>query len=314
MKRINLYTVSVGLLILGLVLYSCNKDESSSIRPTANFEMNETTIFRGDSIAFTDQSSGFPTSWVWDFGDGNASFLQNPVHKFNSRGIFTVKLIVTNELGSDSLSKTDCITVNVDYGSVTDYDNNVYRTVTLGTQVWMAENLKVTHYPDGTEIPNVTNDSVWANNPDDADAFCYYNNDPNTENGALYNFHTAQRACPTGWHVPTYSEWSTMTAFLGSEGHSGEESIVLRSTSGWEYFAGACIEGTDNYGFTMLSAGNRDFQDGDFFGAGHWSYILVETDLGGSLGLGFLYDMAGINYCCWFSLPSNGYTVRCVKD
>ena len=155
-----------------------------------------------------------------------------------------------NGCGTESFnySCTDSIPWNqsVNYGSVTDIDGNVYKTVTIGNQEWMAENLKVTHYSNGDEIPYVFNgdlnyDSEWENLT--TGAYCWYldttiNGDTiNYENcsGGLYNWHTAndlRNVCPTGWHIPSDDEWDELTDYLAVNGNSGSEGTALKSTEG----------------------------------------------------------------------------------
>jgi uncharacterized protein (TIGR02145 family) len=110
-------------------------------------------------------------------------------------------------------------------GTVTDYDGNVYKTIKIGNQVWMASNLRVTHYSDGTGIPLVTGDTQWENmgNNSTDKAYCWYDNDEaqyRTSWGALYTWAATmngaegsntspsgiQGACPTGWHIPSHAE------------------------------------------------------------------------------------------------------------
>ena len=101
---------------------------------------------------------------------------------------------------------------------VTDIEGNVYKTVMIGTQVWMAENLKTTKYNDDSAIPNVTVNADWIALT--ADAYCWAQNDEATYKplyGALYNWYAVEtgKLCPTGWHVPTDAEFSTMEISLG---------------------------------------------------------------------------------------------------
>ncbi len=118
--------------------------------------------------------------------------------------------------------------------TVADYDGNTYKTIKIGKQWWMAENLKVTHYDDGTAISLVTSDTAWAslgNNSTDK-AYCYHSNNENGEKdtyGALYTWAAAmngagsssanpsgtQGVCPTGWHLPSDKEWKQLEMYLG---------------------------------------------------------------------------------------------------
>ena len=79
---------------------------------TADFSASDSTFCQGTSVTFTDLSTGNPTSWAWDFGDGNSSTLQNPTHTYASVGTYDVSLTVTTSTGSDSETKTGFITVN----------------------------------------------------------------------------------------------------------------------------------------------------------------------------------------------------------
>jgi uncharacterized protein (TIGR02145 family) len=103
-------------------------------------------------------------------------------------------------------------------GTVTDIDGNVYQTVTIGTQVWMKENLKVTHYRNGEAIPNVTDGNVWGALT--TGAYCEYNNDVNNvaTYGRLYISYAVadnRNIAPTGWHVPSDAEWKQLEMTLG---------------------------------------------------------------------------------------------------
>jgi uncharacterized protein (TIGR02145 family) len=119
-------------------------------------------------------------------------------------------------------------------GNAIDIDGNVYPTVKIGGQEWMAKNLKSTHYCNGDAIPNVSNDNSW-----DAlttGAFCWYNNDEVTYKplyGALYNGYAAtdsRNICPAGWHVPTAAEFTTLANYLGGENVAGAK---MKSDLGW---------------------------------------------------------------------------------
>ena len=109
-------------------------------------------------------------------------------------------------------------------GTVTDIDGNTYKTVKIGDQWWIAENLRTTKYNDGTSIPHVTDSSEW--NTLTTPGYCYYNNTNNADSirkfGALYNWYTinTKKLAPAGWHVPSDSEWKVLEEYLIANGYN----------------------------------------------------------------------------------------------
>jgi len=171
---------------------------------------------------------------------------------------------------------TEYFNPDLTYGSITDIEGNIYRTIQIGTQIWMAENLKTTRYNDGTQIPNVTNNSLWIILK--TGAYRWYNNDRYTYKnlyGALYNWYTVEtrKLCPMGWHVPTDKEWIQLEMTLGmtkEEAYSwGEfpgidyrgtdQGNQMKATSGWNSYEGILDKGTNTSGFTALPAGESDW-------------------------------------------------------
>jgi uncharacterized protein (TIGR02145 family) len=111
-------------------------------------------------------------------------------------------------------------TLQISGQTVVDIDNNIYNTITIGTQTWMKENLKTTKYNDGTAIPLIEDTTAWGVQP--TPAYCWYNNDSSKYKnpyGAFYNWYVvnAGNLCPTGWHVPSDVEWTILTDFLGAK-------------------------------------------------------------------------------------------------
>lgn len=144
------------------------------------------------------------------------------------------------------------------YSSVTDIDGNVYKTVRIGDQEWMAENLKATHYRDGSIITDINDDTQWYNNNSQG-AWCSYDNDIENKNifGLLYNYTTtidSKGVCPSGWHVPSDSEWTTLTNYLGGENIAG---FKMKQT-------GEDIVADNSSGFSALMAGRRSYIDISF--------------------------------------------------
>src|SRR5664279_5386678 len=117
-----------------------------------------------------------------------------------------------------------------------DIDGNVYKNVTIVKQILMAENLKTTKFNDGTSIPLVRENSAWKdmNSP----SFCWYNNDATTNKnnyGALYNWYTVNtnKLCPSGWHVPSDAEWTTLRTYLGGDSVAGGK-LKETGTTHWK--------------------------------------------------------------------------------
>src|ERR1035437_7296556 len=182
--------------------------------------------------------------------------------------------------------------------TVTDKDGNVYHTVTIGTQTWMVENLKTTKYNDGTAIPLVTDNTAWHNLS--TPAYCWYNNDATTyknKYGALYNWYTVNtgKLDPTGWHVPTDAEWTTLENYLYANGYNYDG-----STSGYPTYAKSLAAATDwaididtydadaigndlsknnSTGFSALPGGDRSSSFGSFYDVGYHGYWWSSTEL-----------------------------------
>ena len=196
--------------------------------------------------------------------------------------------------------------------TVKDIDDNVYITTTIGKQIWMGENLKATKFNDGTVIQLVTEEKAWSalKKP----AYCWLNNDiQNKEDyGALYNWYTVntKKLCPKGWHVPTNSEWTSMTTFLGDKNTAG---IKLKE-SGTAHWANSLYNGTNELDFTALPAGTR-LSNGAFptfvnSYAVWWSATTYDETRAWNRGLYFTSS----NVFKGYENLRSGFSVRCIKD
>jgi uncharacterized protein (TIGR02145 family) len=199
------------------------------------------------------------------------------------------------------------------YGQVSDIDGNEYKTIQIGTQEWMAENLKTTKYIDGKSIPNVTDFTEWSDLT--TGAYCWYKNDPysyKASYGALYNWFTVNtgKLCPAGWHVPSDAEWLTL---LNSSGGSTEAGGKLKETSTTHWLSpnkGA----TNTSGFTALPAGTLSlWVDPDFSGwngsgsVGIWWSASASSYFVNSSGSN-VTSSEGIYF------KQSAFSVRCLKD
>jgi uncharacterized protein (TIGR02145 family) len=218
-----------------------------------------------------------------------------------------------------SCGATNVHNPNLTYGTVKDIDGNTYKTIQIGTQTWMAENLKTTKYRNGTPIPNITDNTQWKNNT--TGAYCSYNN--NTTNdcpfGKLYNWYAVNNnngLCPTGWHVPTDEEWTTLTTSLGGESVAGGK---MKSTS-TQYWLSPNTEATNSSGWSGLPFGNRE-TNGTFASigdGGNW-WSSSETNTPGCTSCTssardryLLYD-DGVVYR-GSTNKTHGAPLRCIKD
>jgi uncharacterized protein (TIGR02145 family) len=162
------------------------------------------------------------------------------------------------------------------YGTMTDQESNTYKTIRIGDQVWMAENLRTTIYSDGTPIPNVTDDQKF--HFLSTGAFCNYNNDPENGKtyGRLYNWHavgSSHKLAPEGWHVPTEKDWEQLAKYLGGEKVAGGK---LKET-GTTHWNAQNIGATNTFGFNALPGGTRA-EDGEFSFLGTTGYWWSSTE------------------------------------
>ncbi len=193
-------------------------------------------------------------------------------------------------------------------GTVSDIDGNVYDYVTIGSQTWMAEDLKTTHYNDGTAIPLVTDASTWSNLT--KAGYCWYNNDSAANKatyGALYNWYAANtgKLAPAGWHVATNAEWNVLITFVGGDSVAGGE---LKDTSVL-LWAPPNTGATNAYGFAAVPGGCR-VTNGAFNGMDGSAFWWSAT--ANSRGLDMLYVSAFVNRDS--SGVRAGFSVRCVRD
>jgi uncharacterized protein (TIGR02145 family) len=210
------------------------------------------------------------------------------------------------------------------YGStVTDIDGNVYQTVIIGTQTWMIENLKTTHYNDSTSIPLITDSITWINMI--TPGYCWYNNASASNKatyGALYNWYVVNtgKLAPKGWHVPTDNEWNTLENNVLQYYHSsGSLSKILASASHWRTSTSSGAVGNNlstnnSSGFSAIPGGYRiskkyAFNKIDSVGA-WWNSTSVSDTTSQSIMLkNDLSTIERVN-----SKRQCGFSVRCLKN
>ena len=209
-----------------------------------------------------------------------------------------------------------------DCGTLTDIDGNVYQIVTIGTQVWMMENLKVTHYRNGDPIPTVTDNGAWAGLS--TGAYCNFNNDEHhvATYGRLYNWYAvddSRNIAPEGWHVASDDEWKQLEMYLGMSqadadgvGYRGtDEGGKMKEAGTTHWFTN--YGSTNESGFSGLPGGFRD-HNGYFSNMGLVALLWSSTEIDS-------YSAWNRYLNCYYLQVSRGpndkpygFSVRCVKD
>jgi len=204
----------------------------------------------------------------------------------------------------------------VSYRSMMDQDGNTYKTVVIGNQEWMAENLIASHYRNGALIPIETNTSAWQGLS--TGSSCWYSNDSSGVHcpyGKLYNWYAVsdpRNLCPSGWHIPTDAEWTQLENFLGGAGIAGGK---LKST-GTQYWLAPNAGANNSTGYSGLPGGLR-LNDGLFFDFTTYGYWWSSTQYDNSNAwfrvLG--YGGSGVGRFQFnYSSKNLGLSVRCLKD
>ncbi len=202
---------------------------------------------------------------------------------------------------------------NKTIGQVVDIDRNVYNTIIIGTQVWLKENLRVTHYNNGAPIQKVIDTLAWTNLT--SSAYCSYNNDDNIalKYGRLYNYYTVvdnRKLCPAGWHVPNDNEWQILNDFLGGNLVAGGK-MKVRDTLYWE---SPNVGATNESEFSALPAGRQYHDSYNFLGeyTNIWSTTQCEYD---SNLVWCRYLTFSLPHLCRFTYKKHyGLSVRCLKN
>jgi uncharacterized protein (TIGR02145 family) len=231
---------------------------------------------------------------------------------------YYVRAYATNGVGTSYGNEFDFTTINFMCGttSIVDIDGNIYNTVQIGTQCWTQSNLKVSKYRNGDNIPTGLLDGQWASTS--SGAYAIYNNDPANDGlyGKLYNFYAvtdSRGLCPTGWHVPSDGEWTTLTTFLGGESVAGgamKSTATEPTTGGW---AAPNTGATNSSGFTGLPGGRRA-SGGGFGNLGNFGYWWSSSDAGSGNAWNRNLIYTNANATRVSNNHRNGFSVRCARD
>ena len=340
----NRYTVNFTVsAVVGDMSYSRYQDLKitveqgpiSNTQPNALFIVNPTTgtistVFNFDASGCTDNedtSSDLKVRWDWENDsswDTNYSTIKSASHQYSTQGTKTINMEVkdTEGLTNSTTRQVSVSNGSGETGTVTDIEGNTYKTIKIGNQWWMAENLNVTHYRNGDTIPNVTNSSDWQNLT--TGTYCNYNNDASNADtyGRLYNWYAvndSRKIAPIGWHVPTDEDWKTLEKYLGMSQSEANGTSFRGTNEGGKLKETGTIHwqspnkgATNESGFSALPGGYRD-HDGIYYTIGRIADFWSSTVTGSYAWNRYVtYNNSGVSRNN--AHKRGGFSVRCVKD
>jgi len=337
------YVKAYAMSIAGIgygnqVSFTTNQIAMATLTTTAITSITQTTAVSGGNITADNGGTVTARGVCWGIAT-NPTTANSKTTDGSGTGIFTssitgliagttfyVRAYATNNAGTAYGNEISFSTSSAGTITVTDVDGNVYKTVTLGTQTWMAENLKTTKYRNGDLIGTTTPATgkiidgtpyQWAYNGNESNVTTY---------GRLYTWYAvidSRNICPIGWHVPTDAEWITLTDYLTNNGYGygvfrDEIAKSMAATSGWTISSDAGTIGNDqasnnSSGFTALPSGSRD-SSGPFSDIGGiaywWSFGGGLTPISWYTDMGYQSSSVSRNW----TNGNMGFSVRCVKD
>lgn len=327
MKKAGNLFMSLFIISVILLVHGCKKGDPPEVTTVEVSEITANTAISGGNIIsdggcdITEKgvcwnTGGNPTitDSKTNNGKGSGSFISN-LSGLEPATSYYVRAYATNGAGT---AYGEEIVFNT---KVADADGNLYNTVKIGTQVWMAENLKTTKYNDNSQIPLVTDNTEWTTLT--TDAYCWAANDEAQYKdlyGALYNWYAVGtgKLCPTGWHVPTDADFKTLEMSLGltqaqadaTEWRGTDQGKQMKNTTGWNTEE----NGTNTSGFSALPSGYRYYGTGETYGLRLICYFWTATYIDQALSM--YRRLEGNNDGIYRSGTHKqaGKSVRCVKD
>jgi uncharacterized protein (TIGR02145 family) len=314
--------------------------------------MDEAVLVRGDSIPIKaiadDEDGSIREVTIYIGGEEVASSEQSTFIYYWKTVDYEPAEYVLGALATDDLGAYDSDNIDVllgaegglnpdlEYDTVTDIDGNIYATIEIGTQVWMAENLKVTHYPDGSPITEITDEAEWDAMAPETQAYCWYNNqvEYRDTSGALYSWAAAmngglssdtisvQGVCPDGWHLPSDAEWQILEMTLGMSQADADMNDWRGTDEGGQLkelgFSSWTLpnEGaTNTSGFTAVPGGFRSAK-GLFYSKNEYANFWTATsdEEGSSRAFFRTLNYEEERIYRHYNSMQLGLSVRCVKD
>ncbi len=260
-----------------------------------------------------------------------AGLIQFLVDGLQPGTLYYARAFVTNAQGTAygnqvSFTTNSILNPALTYGTVTDQDGNTYATITIGTQTWMAENLRSTTYANGDPILNVTGNDQWVNLS--TGAWAHYENNASYDVllGKLYNWYAvadSRNVCPANWHVPSDVEWQQLEEWLGMPVAELDAGGIIGTaqnvggklkTTGAGYWTTPNAGASNESGFAGPAGGYRKVFDGGFASllvVGFW-WTASGFDASLAISRYIHYDFTGVTRL--IDTKKEGYSVRCVMD
>lgn len=244
-------------------------------------------------------------------GTGTGTFT-SPVTGLNINTTYYVRAYATNNSGTSYGEQVTFKSMPYDALTVIDAVGNLYHTVTIGTQIWMVENLKTTKYRNGDPIPNVTSNITWSALT--TGAYGDFNNNSSNSNvyGCLYNWFAvsdSRNIAPIGWHVPTNAEWTTLVNYLGGATVAGGK---MKET-GTQHWLSPNTAASNASGFTGIPGGSRRYS-GEYDDLGKYNNFFTATEATSSTAYyrALYWNEAILNQNNYSK--NYGFSVRCIKN
>jgi uncharacterized protein (TIGR02145 family) len=316
-----LNTKIILILFATILITACKKEESAKKVSVISWE-NPASIFFGEllSVSQLNATADVPGTFAYtpDLGT-RLDAGQDQALKV----IFTPTDQSTNEIADKTVyvdvlpdgNSSAIFNSTLTYGTVTDVEGTKYKTITIGSQTWMAENLRTIRYRNGDEIPEVTGNSEWKNIA--SHAYCNYENTIDRDKiatfGRLYNWFAVsdpRNLAPEGWHVATDADWLKLETFLGGANAAGGK---LKETTSMHWSA-PNNRNSNLSGFTALPGGRREYTDGSFINLGYdgfwWTSSAYNPDYSW-----YRYIHYDVSDCYRANFHKQyGFSVRCAKD
>ena len=275
---------------------------STSPNPTTS----SNTTFDGNGIgSFTSNMTGLSANITYYV---RAYAINSVGTAYGNQQIFTTLIASPHSCGANNVHNP-----NLNYGSMTDQEGNVHKTIVIGTQEWMAENLKTSIYRNGDPIATNLTDVEWGNTSNtNLGAWVYYNNDSQYDcpYGKLYNWYALadpRHVCPSGWHEPTDSEWTSLTDYLGGVAIAGGK----MKTTGIQYWDSLNTNATNESGFSGLPGGYYNVSSSLI---GTYNYFWSASERNNNTSWYRFLRFNGENIYPYYIQKTQGMSVRCLKD